>query len=67
MYKVQEYLFGWYDLKDMAFATLEEAKEADAERNQKRVKSNKRIRKQDFNTKGYSVEKEYPTRIVKEK
>jgi len=64
MYQVQEYLFGWYNLNDGKFNTLEEAKRFLLNRERKRVKSNKRIKKQDFNMHGHSAESKYPTRII---
>ena len=64
-FQVQEYLFEWYNLDNMVFNTVQEAKEAMQSRAAKIERSNKRIRKQDFNMNGYGVEADYPTRIIK--
>ena len=63
-YQVQEYLFEWYNLDNMLFNTLKEAKEVVRKRKTSRNKSNKRIQRKDFNMNGYGIEQNYPTRII---
>jgi len=67
MYQIQEYLFGWYDLKGMRFDSLKEAEEAQQRREEKRKKRNKKARRNDFKPNGYGVEKKYPIRIIEVK
>lgn len=61
-YQIQEYLFGWYDLKDEKYNTETEAKKALLNREKKRIKSNKKCN--NFNIKGYSKDSKRPTKII---
>ena len=67
MYKLQECLFGWYDLKNYkGYTTRQEAQEAMDKREANRKQRNRRAKRNAFNPNAFVQEEAYPVRIVKE-